>query len=89
MFSKDTFEEHWEEKFYVLSNIGLIGMEKPDSDLIHYFPFNEFNVTQVKDSKEYKRKFCLTIVPVINGKELKEYTQVLQAPNEENVIKWV
>lgn len=71
LFRGDTFEEQWEEKFFVLGNLGLVGMEKPNSDHINYYPFNEFAVEYVSEDR-YNRKFCFELTPLISGKLLKD-----------------
>ena len=42
-----TWYKNWTERFYVLSNIGLVYMEKPEDKEIKLFPFIDFIVEAV------------------------------------------
>ena len=83
--SKDTA---WEQKFYVLTSIGLIVMEAPNSKEIDFYPYNEFRIKEVKESK-YDRKNCFELIPVISSKAIEELMSVMQAPNAESCATWI
>lgn len=46
-----TTDSNWNEKFFVLSNIGLIIMEKPSDTKFQMYEFNEFRIIPVSDQK--------------------------------------
>lgn len=60
---KKTADEYkWEEKFYVLGSLGLIIMEKPNSEKVDFYPNNQFKVEMVPEVR-YLRKNCFEITP--------------------------
>ena len=55
-----TWYKSWSERFYVLSNIGLIYMEKPEDKDVKLFPFMDFNVVEIPQ-KKYNRQWVFTL----------------------------
>ena len=43
----NTWYKKWTEKFFVLSDLGLIYMDKPNDVSIKLFPYTEFVITPI------------------------------------------
>lgn len=79
----------WEEKFYVLGSLGLIIMDKPNSEKIEFYPQNQFKIDQVPEIR-YLRKNCFEITPRTSQMEDPHKEKlVLQAPNSDLVKSWI
>lgn len=55
-----TWYKSWTERFYVLTNIGLVYMEKPEDKEIKLFPFIDFIVEGVA-KKTYDKDWVMQI----------------------------
>lgn len=88
LLGKAKIEYMWDEKFFVLSNLGLIIMEKPNSEKFDFWPYNEFKVFQPPDDK-YSRSFCVELIPIIAKKQSKEHRMVLSANSSDQIKTWV
>ena len=73
----------WVERFYVLSNIGLIYMDNPNAKEIKVFQCVDFDVLKIPKA-EYNRQWVLRIK---NRQEVGEV--VLQAYNEQDYWQWL
>lgn len=60
--AKGADDYKWEEKFYVLGSLGLIIMDKPNSEKLDFYPHNQFKVERVPELR-YARKHCFEIMP--------------------------
>lgn len=86
---KSADEYKWEEKFYVLGSLGLIIMDKPNSDKLDFYPNNQFKVEIVPEVR-YLRKNCFEIMPRTSQIEnARNEKLVLQAPNSDVVKSWI
>ena len=57
-------KSEWIEKFYVLTNIGLMIMDNQSSEKVEIYQYIEFKVVSVSD-QSYNRKFCFEIKPKV------------------------
>ena len=79
-----TWYKSWTERFYVLSNVGLVYMEKPTDKDIKLFPFIDFEIEPV-DEKKYSKKYVFNI-KTIKGNT---FDMVLQAYSENDYKEWI
>ena len=78
----------WVEKYFLLSNVGIMIMEKEDSDKIEVHEHVEFKVVAVTDLT-YNRDNCFEIVPILSPGTVCQTKLVLQAKSAENKNEWV
>lgn len=62
-----TWYKSWGDRFFVLSNIGIIIMYKPSDVEVQLFPFVDFEVIEV-DEGVYDKKWVFTL-RTIKGKD--------------------
>lgn len=74
----------WYEKFFVLSSVGLIYMEKPSDKDVKLFPFLDFNIHKVPES-EFNKKWVI-LLETLKGKDFDLY---LHAFSEEEFKEWM
>ena len=79
-----TWYKSWTERFYVLSNIGLVYMEKPTDKEIKLFPFIDFEIESVPE-KKYNKKYAFNIKTIKGG----DFDMVLQAYSEMDYKEWM
>ena len=74
----------WTERFYVLSNVGIVYMEKPSDKDVKLFPFLDFEVIEVPE-KDYGKKWVLHL-KTIKGKD---YDMYVQAYSQQDYTEWL
>lgn len=79
-----TWYKSWEERFYVLSNVGLLYMATPTDKEIKLFPFIDFEVSPVAESA-YGRKHVFELKTIKGG----SYDMQLQAYTQQDYDEWL
>ena len=77
-----TWYKSWEERFYVLSNIGLVYMLGPSDKSIKLFPFLDFEVVEVPEAT-YERQWVMAF------KSIKGQEMVVQANSKQDYKEWI
>ena len=77
MKKSKTWYKSWEERFYVLSNVGLLYMTSPTDKEVKLFPFIDFEVEPIEESV-FGRKHVFELKTIKGGSfdmQLQAYTQ--------------
>ena len=85
-----SWRKNWAEKFLVLTNIGLIYMDKPTDRTVKVFPFLDYEVVEL-DEAEYGRRFVFQLRTakggagsdfVVQAWTKKDYSEWIKALND-------
>ena len=79
----NTWYKKWTEKFFVLCDLGLIYMEKPNDEEIKLYPFTDFVIVPISYGT-YLRPQVFQLQTPQN-----KYNMTIQANSEKDYNEWV
>ena len=83
MKKSKTFYKGWSERFYVLSNIGLIYMFTPESKDVRLFPFVDFQVKE-EPQATYNMPYVLKLKTTKKSDDM-----IMRAKSKEEYDGWL